>query len=275
MPTSNKTSSLPAKKAAQKKVESKKVETKKAPQKSVSRPALTRASKKTSSLNQRAAFLKKVATQTEAQLQPVKLSKEGQKIPMRVRVFFGASLLLFCTALYQAILRPTLNAAETDIATDIPQIIISDDEDEWIASQLTPTETEQNSGKQFLQQFYQTLSQKDIATLTTLFDTPLQKSTEIKQFFSAYKITPFIDNITTNSVLPEQIALVSTSPSGVEEYRYQLNYHLEPTNQDFAETRVAKIKYTENGPKIASIRCETPRCSFNPFFRPENYGLIQ
>ncbi|MDR3169891.1 MAG: hypothetical protein LBU27_09475 [Candidatus Peribacteria bacterium] len=251
MPTSNKKPSLSAKKA-----EPKKAETKKAPLNSTAKSATKKStppkklirvsSDRTGKLTQRAASIKKIATQTEAQLQPAKLSKGSQKIPMRVRVFFGVSLLVFCIALYQAILRPALNSAVANMPTTIPEIIISDNEEEWIASQLTPTETTQGSGEQFLQQFYQTFSQKDITTLTTLFDAPLQKSTEIKQFFSAYKITPFIDNITANSILPEQIELLTTSPSGVEEYRYHLNYHLESTDQDFAETRVAKVKYTEN-----------------------------
>ncbi|MDR0607276.1 MAG: hypothetical protein LBG52_02755 [Candidatus Peribacteria bacterium] len=258
MPTLNKKSSLPTKKTA------KNAETKKSVKKSVSKPARTPAItkkpvlKKTTKslsdqkemLSQKAAFIKKMATQAETQLQPTKRSKETQKIPLRVRVFFGASLLLFCIAFYQAILRPMLNFTPANAPTNIPEIIVSDNENEWIASQLTPdplppTSTLQTSGEQFLQQFYQTMSQKDIATLTTLFDAPLQKSTEIKQFFSAYKITPFIENITHNRILPEQIELLATSPSGVEEYRYQLNYHLDPTNQDFAETRVTKVRYTE------------------------------
>jgi hypothetical protein len=54
-----------------------------------------------------------------------------------------------------------------------------------------------------------------------------------------------------------------------------IGYHLIPQNINFEEQRIAKIRYTESWPKLASIRCETPKCSFNPFFRPENYGLIQ
>jgi hypothetical protein len=106
-------------------------------------------------------------------------------------------------------------------------------------------------------------------------DTPLQRSEDIRRFFSAYKITPFIDNIENNSIAPYNINLETTSPSGVEEYKYTLEYHLIPQDIDFQEERRVKIRYTDNGPKIASIRCETHRCSYNPFFRPESYGLIQ
>jgi hypothetical protein len=118
-------------------------------------------------------------------------------------------------------------------------------------------------------------SQKDSTNLTSLFDTPLQKSADIRRFFSDYKITPFIDNIENNKIAPYNITLISTSPTGTEEYSYMLNYHLIPGDITFEEERIAKVKYTDNGPKIASIRCESYRCSYNPFFRPESYGLIQ
>ena len=101
-------------------------------------------------------------------------------------------------------------------------------------------------GPAFIKQFYQVFSQKDIDTLISLMDTPLQRSTDIRRFFSSYKITPFIDNIENNKVQPENIQLIDTSPTGVEEYQYELNYHLIPNGQDFKETRVVRIKYTES-----------------------------
>jgi hypothetical protein len=84
-------------------------------------------------------------------------------------------------------------------------------------------------------------------------DTPLEKNTTIRQFFSTYKIEPFINNIETNSLHPENITLVSTSPSGIEEYQYNLTYKLasdkgiaeQRTVNDFVETRVVRIKYTD------------------------------
>ncbi|MDR2541195.1 MAG: hypothetical protein LBD11_05530 [Candidatus Peribacteria bacterium] len=234
---------------------------------------------KANTTSQKAEFIKKIATQAEEQKPTLSRTtkKEMHKIPVRVWVFFGASLLLFCIALYQAILRPSLTTT-LDQPTDTPEIIVSDNQNEWgeVEQTQVPEFDAQTAGGQFLQQFYQTFSQKDSTALLALFDAPLQKSTEIRQFFSNYKMVPFIDNISNNSISPENIELISTSPSGVEEYRYNLNYHLVPTNEDFAETRVAKVRFIENNEgKIASIRCESTRCSYNPFFRPESYGLVK
>ncbi len=108
-------------------------------------------------------------------------------------------------------------------------------------------------------------------------DPVVQKNATIRQFWKSYNITHFIDSIETHHLQPQNITLLSTSPFGVEEYQYNLNYTLLPeyNSQIFKETRTAKIKYTENGPKLASIHCETTRCSHNPFFRPENYGLVK
>ncbi|MDR0859584.1 MAG: hypothetical protein LBO09_00975 [Candidatus Peribacteria bacterium] len=244
------------------------------------KPASKPVVKKITTTSQKAEFIKKIANQAEEQKPSLSKvhKKEPNKIPVRVRVFFGLSLLLFCVALYQAILRPSLTQNTPDEPTTTPEIIVSDNQNEWGEVEQTqlPEFTAQTAGGQFLQQFYQTFSQKDSTALLALFDAPLQKSAEIRQFFSNYKIVPFIDNISNNSVSPENIELLSTSPSGVEEYRYNINYHLVPTNEDFAETRVAKVRFTENNEgKIASIRCESTRCSYNPFFRPESYGLIK
>lgn len=247
----------------------------KTPATPVKRTSLVGTKKPTTSISQKAEFIKKIATQAEGQKPTLtkKVKREPNKIPVWVWVFFGASLLLFCIALYQSFLRPSLTDSQVVGSEETPNIIVSGNEDEWDTSTQTPTF--QAGGPAFLQQFYQTFSQKDATSLLALFDAPLQKSTEIKQFFSNYKIVPFIDNITNNSIFPENIELISTSPSGVEEYRYNLNYHLEPSNEDFAETRVAKVKFTDNDAKIASIRCESTRCSYNPFFRPESYGLVK
>jgi hypothetical protein len=219
-------------------------------------------------------------------------SLPSRKVPVGVWIFFGCSLLIFFIALYQSFLRPSDAVAPDSFSWDsilpAPQdtpdpqdsllsgvtgdIIISDNVDERYPPE---TSSVAPSGPAFLQQFYEVFSQKDITTLTSLFDAPLQRSQDIRRFFSEYKITPFIDNIENNRIIPSNISLLATSPSGVEEYQYTLSYRLIPQDLSFEEERIAKVKYTDDGPKIASIRCETPRCSYNPFFRPESYGLIQ
>jgi hypothetical protein len=157
-------------------------------------------------------------------------------------------------------------------------ILTSDDESDQSEQEI---ETSENglevqypqAGKETLTAFYQLLSAKNIEELQKLFDTPLQKSADIQRFFSDYRIPPFIDNIEGNNISPENIELLTTSPSGIEEYQYNINYTLK--DQAFSELRRAKIKYTPEGAKVASIHCESHRCSYNPFFRPESYGLIQ
>ena len=231
-------------------------------------------------------FIKKVAIQAESSKSSLLGKRKiSNQIPTRIRIFFWCSLLLFCTAIYKAFLLPKITAPTPEITIQQDEdlnegIIISDNENDLevyfplIVDEIEATE-EKISGAQFIYQFYQTFSQKDIPTLISLFDAPLQRNAEIRQFFSAYKINPFIDNIQDNHVRPENIELISTSASGVEEYRFNLNYHLTTNSQDFAETRAIKVRFTDNGPRVASIHCESTRCSFNPFFRPESYGLIQ
>ena len=134
---------------------------------------------------------------------------------------------------------------------------------------------EESSGSVFLKEFYRQLSNKNITGIVDLMDKPLKSSSEIRRIFSEYRIAPFIDGIEHHQISPENIELISTSNAGVEEYRYNINYKLADSDQTFAETRLTKIKFTDNGPKVASILCESKRCSYNPFFRPESYGLIK
>lgn len=265
--TTKKSTKTPVKKT-EKKSETTKVVKKKTPQ--------TNAKKK-------AELVKKLALQAEEIKTPTALSskankKESNKIPTWVWIFFWCSLLLFCISLYMAFLRPKIQQPIEQPNDKEQEIIISNHEEDINDSNNTQPKNdeikEQNSqaGQEALSEFYQKFSSKDTKELQKLFDSPLQKSTDIQKFFSEYKITPFIDNIEGNSISPENIELLSTSPSGVEEYQYNINYKL--NNQEFSELRKAKIRYTTEGAKIASIHCESHRCSYNPFFRPESYGLI-
>ncbi|MDR0282482.1 MAG: hypothetical protein LBI53_04175 [Candidatus Peribacteria bacterium] len=127
----------------------------------------------------------------------------------------------------------------------------------------------------FLKEFYFQLSNKNITGIVDLMDKPLKSSSEIRRIFSEYRITPFIDGIEHHQISPENIELISISNAGVEEYRYNINYTLADSDQTFAETRLTKIRFTDNGPRVASIHCESKRCSYNPFFRPESFGLIK
>lgn len=209
-----------------------------------------------------------------------KKNKETKLIPIPVWIFFGVSLLLFCTAIYQSIIRPTL-VKDDKVAILQPwnnAVIVSTSDAENIDIDNTQTiqaVEETTDWTQFLNQFYQVFSSKDISQMRSMMDSVLQKNETIQQFWTSYKITPFIDNITNNKVSPQNIQLIATSPSWTEEYTFELNYHLIPADQDFNETRVAKVRYTDAWPKLASIRCETTNCSKNPFFRPERYNLTQ
>ena len=204
------------------------------------------------------------------------ISRKERKIHTGVRIFFGCSLFLFCIAVYYAILRP--QSIETSNQKNL-EMIVSDNnfsnEETNQNTENTPPILEESFGSLFLKEFYYQLSSKNITGVIDLMDKPLRNSSEIRRIFSEYRIVPFIDGIEYNQIFPENIELISTSNSGVEEYRYNINYKLADSDQTFAETRLTKIKFTDNGPKIASIHCESKRCSYNPFFRPESYGLIK
>lgn len=209
-------------------------------------------------------------------------TNEKRLIPVWVWIFFGCSLLMFCIALYESCMRPKMISETQKWATE-EDIIVNIDSSETPISEPSNTESsitvveEATTGPQFLYQWYQIFSSKDVALLKTLMDSAMRNNATIKQFWSAYKINSFIDGIENHSLQPQNITLISTSPSWIEEYQYELEYSLLPeyNAQHFKETRVAKVRYTETGPQLASLRCETPRCSYNPFFRPENYGLVK
>ncbi len=56
----------------------------------------------------------------------VKAKKETRLIPIRVRMFFGCSLLIFCIAIYQSLLRPKLGVnPPVTTALDIPSVDVS------------------------------------------------------------------------------------------------------------------------------------------------------
>lgn len=250
-------------------------------------------------------FISKVALaaiQQERTL-PSSPKKVTKKIPVWVWIFFGASLLLFCISLYQALLFPQLTTSNQSSLTPTQNMgtnegILSSNQEETIFplfenEEDTTAWTENDSltllgsvestvtdedyqNIALIQNFYSLVSAKDIEGLRNLFDTPMKNSSNIRSIFSNYKISPFIDNIRGNKIQPTNISLIDTSDSGTKEYEYMLTYTLETSDQtqEFDELWKIKIR-TENGEqKIGSIWCESYRCSYNPFFWPEAYGLI-
>lgn len=233
-----------------------------------------------------------------------KTDTQPRLIPVPVWIFFGVSLFLFCTAIYQSVLQQKLVGYEWETEVIIPTVIDTGDEsidwqwntweiwNPWNPSQWldNQSDTQQSSiqvieealnGTQLIQQFYQVFSAKNVDAMLSLFDINLQRDSTIRQFFVDKNISSFIDNIENNRLSPANIQLLPPSKTGTEEYQYDLIYRLASgkgidemwTVNDFIETWIIKVKTTQNWPKISSIRCETHRCSFNPFFRPENYGI--
>jgi hypothetical protein len=77
---------------------------------------------------QKARLIKKIAQQAEEQQieqqikkaihSPARKNAEGKRtIPIGIRIFFGCSLLLFCIALYKAILLPKIIQHNSDMPT--------------------------------------------------------------------------------------------------------------------------------------------------------------
>lgn len=216
--------------------------------------------------------------------------KEKKLIPLRVRVFFGSSLLMFCVAMYQALLRPQLlkdqgeererNLPAVEVAATLPTSETLPTSNQAVpAPRETVVETpaltlveEATTGPQFLHQWYQIFSAKELTLLNQMMDPVFKRNPTIKQFWKAYNINAFIDGIETHRLQPEKITLLGSFEGG-EEYAYELKYTLLPAYQglQFHEKRKAKIKFTEQGPRLFSLYCETTKCSHNPFFRPDKY----
>ncbi len=209
-------------------------------------------------------------------------NKKSTKIPLRVWIFFGCALLFFSIAFYKAILSP-----QFDVAVEWDDIESSgyyrtdsqDSVDLWQEQVVDESQNYQDNvvtgGDGMVYAFFDRLSNQDFDSLFDLFDGPLQRSQEMKEHFTAFRMVPFLAGIQWNKLVPNNIQYVGKSANGNDEYRFDLSYQLSSTQEEYNETWKMVLKEIDGNQKIASVMCETKKCSYHPLFWPENFGLMK
>jgi len=217
---------------------------------------------------------------------------ESTKIPTWVRSFFGCSLLLFCVSFYQAIIRPQLEAelTEANIGSSEYQIDWDNVVSLWWNNNAqnnaeSDVNVNNNSDLGFqvstpttavetIQEFFARLSNRHFDEAFNLFSAPLQRSSEIREHFTSFRMSPFISWIEWE-LKPTNLKYISTSTYWRDRYWFDLSYSLVNNGQQYDESWEFVIDTSGNEPRIASIICVTQKCSRHPIFWPESFGMMR
>ena len=217
----------------------------------------------------------------------VKVSwKSSTKIPLWVWIFFGCSLLLFCISFYQAIIRPQIekqivnvwtgdnfvkwdeNIVENDLQTvDLGSVSDSVSKSQELNNPVTAEEV--------INEFFDRLSSKQFDEAFSMFTPTLQKSSEILEHFTSFRMDPFVSWIEWGRLSVSNIQFVGKSSNWRDRYKFNLSYLLNSNNERYDEEWEFLLDTSWDIVKIASILCATSKCSYHPIFWPENFGLMK
>ena len=220
-------------------------------------------------------------------------SETSARIPLWVWIFFWCSLLLFCISFYQAIIRPQLEE-ELMIANSDNETYwvdwnggtaslwwensnIGDVNDGlWIEEQNDlPSEVQvPKTATETIEAFFNRLSNHQFDEAYDLFTPSLQRSSEIREHFTQFRMNPFISWIQGN-LKPTNFKYVSTSTYWKDRYSFDLSYTLASSQETFNEAWEFVVDTSWDEPKISSIICTTTKCSRHPIFWPESFGLMR
>ena len=222
-----------------------------------------------------------------------KVEKPDTKIPLRVRIFFWCSLLLFCVSFYKAIIYPQLDGGQIDEGSveflvnwdensniendpqyvyDSENIVNDNNETEsldtlWTKIPETATET--------IEEFFSRLSNRNFDGAFDLMIPVLRGSSEIREHFTSFRMNPFLDWIEWWMLTPTNFEYVKSPTYWKDIYKFDLSYVMNWDQSKYDETWEFTVNTQWNEPKISSIRCVTPKCSYHPIFWPENFGLMR
>lgn len=219
--------------------------------------------------------------------------KSSTKIPSWVRIFFWCSLLLFCISFYQAIIRPQLEEELTEANSDT-WVYMVDWSDSVSLSKDNLENVQENNGdnnywewnKEFtvsnlenevevVEEFFNRLSAYEFDSAFDLFNPSMQRSSEIKEHFTSFRMNPFISGIEKWSLVASNFKYLNTTAYGKDRYSFDLSYILSSNQEKYEETWEAVIDTSWDEVKIASIACITKWCSRHPIFWPESFGLMR
>lgn len=218
----------------------------------------------------------------------------SSKVPLRVRIFFGCSLLLFCISFYHAIIRPQLEQELVDVPTDDNIYWNSNTEEyniEWdvnLSDIGDAKDKNDNNLKEYkhivqnpqnaaelIETYFAYMSEWMFEESFALFDDKTQNDKNIRDHFSAFRMSPFFEWIEWKSIIPQNIQKTSESYKWKDVYTFDISYKLASTQEQFDETR--KFATTDNdwNPKILMLYCVSNGCWRHPIFWPEDFGLMR
>lgn len=219
----------------------------------------------------------------------VRKSENSSKIPLRVWIFFWCSLLLFCISFYQAIIRPQLeeelmlanwdvyleNWVDDSLWLDTNVVEKEFSNSEYIENDVNvPDISIPKTSTEVIEAFFKRLSSSQFEEAYDLMNPAMQRSSEIREHFTSFRMSPFVAWLQWD-LIPTNFKYISTSTYWKDRYGFDLTYTLANNQQTFDENWEFVIDTSWDEPKIASIVCTTPKCSYHPIFWPENYGLMR
>ena len=217
-------------------------------------------------------------------------SKEDTKIPLWVWIFFGGSLLLFCISFYQAVFRPAIenNIITPNIESDIYQVewdnsgfdIEDLQENENLTISWDSWENLQNdsiptTAIETIQAYFDRLSNRQFTEAFDLMIPALRNTSEIRDHFTSFRMNPLLDWIEWWKLAPTNFQYVKSPSYWKDVYNFDLSYVMSSDQSKYDETWEFTVSNQWDSPKISSIRCITPKCSYHPIFWPENFGLMR
>ena len=237
------------------------------------------------------ALIEKVASSEIPYRKP---ESSDNKIPLWVWVFFWCSLLLFCVSFYQAIIRPQIeneNVVVEESAYWVDEnlqtewnsqdILGLDETNEW-GDNVDQGWTKENqwinipeTATDTISEYFNRLSNRNFDGAFDLMIPALRNSSEIRDHFTSFRMNPFLDWIQWWRITPINFEYVSSPNLWKDVYKFDLSYVMDSDQSKYDETWEFTVNTQWDFPRISSIRCVTPKCSYHPIFWPENFGLMR
>ena len=240
------------------------------------------------------ALIKKLTEEEKIPVEESEKNSQSSKVPLRVRIFFWCSLLLFCISFYHAIIRPQLEQELVDIAIDDNVYWNSDTEKdklEWDVNlsdidniiDKKDGELDQNSNiirnpqnaDELIQSYFAYMSEWKFDESFALFDNKAQNDKNIRDHFSAFRMSPFFEWIEWKSIIPQNIQKTSETYKWKDVYTFDISYKLASTNEQYNETWKFAINDNAWNLKIMMLYCVSNGCWKHPIFWPEDFGLMR
>jgi hypothetical protein len=103
----------------------------------------------------------------------------------------------------------------------------------------------------------------------------LRSASEIREHFTSFRMNPFLDWIEWWKLIPTNFQYVKSPTYWKDIYNFDLSYVMSSDQGKYDETWEFTVNTQWDSPRISSIRCVTPKCSYHPIFWPENFGLMR